>query len=215
MGTEVEYVDYVPSLSEPWLRWRLRRPIGRLTVPVLLHDGEPLTDSLQIVYWASDRASDPLAPPDLREAIESWNDRASAALEAGRLLTTHRVLADPTALQASLPFPLRHLGGVGRVAGRFAARQLVRKYPDGATSTDRLQVIRTFCEALRTALNGGEHVLDGPSYADLTAAVGLSFVQPDPGAPIAPEARACWTQADLVEAFPDLLAWRDRLLDVP
>lgn len=41
-------VAYVPMVAEPWLRWKLRRWSGRVTVPVWIDGERVLTDSLQI-----------------------------------------------------------------------------------------------------------------------------------------------------------------------
>lgn len=212
MEVDVDKRVYTPTISEPWLRWRTRRPRGPITVPVLLWDGPALLDGLDIVRWGSERAEEPLITPANDGAVEVWNTRSSRALEAGRLLTTQAVLADEKALSASLPPPIRRLGPLGRAIGRHASRQLLDKYAIGGDAAAWERTLETYCEELRSDLGGRPFLLDGPSYADITAAIGLSFVLPDPRAPIAPAALKCWTRVDLAEAYADLLAWRDGVL---
>lgn len=212
MGVAYQKQLYTPVLSEPGLRLRLRRLRGRITVPVLLWDGPPLTDSWDIVVWGSDRSDQPLAPPHHRDAVRAWHDRAERALCAGRLRTTTEVLASPGALAASLPPPMDRAGPVGRWIGRDAARRLLRKYGDGGTPTSWHDALARYCDELAEALSGGDHLLGEPSYADIAAAVGLSFIAPGPRSRVAEAARSCWTVPELAGAHPELLAWRDRIL---
>ena len=179
---------------------------------MLFTDDGPLTDSLAIAYWASDRSASPLAPAELRDDIARWNQRSEQALAAGRLLTTQAVLERPEALRASLPPEVAALGPLGGAIGRDAARRLLRKYGDGRTAAAHHDLLAEYCAELRGALAGGEHLLGRVSYADITAAIGLSFIAPDADAKVAPAARPCWTRDSLAAAYPDLLAWRDRVL---
>lgn len=210
-GVTYERHLYTPVLSEPWLRWRLGRRRGPVTVPVLLTDDGPLTDSLDIAWWASDHGV-AIAPPPLRDAIAAWNARADEALWAGRVLTTRAVLTDPEALVASLPPAIRRLGPLGRVVGRDTCERLLRKYPDARDDLALTDVLSRYADALAEALDEGEPLLGQPSYADITAAAGLAFVSPDPGARVAPAARHCWTRPGLAARHADLLSWRDRVL---
>jgi glutathione S-transferase len=213
MGVEVERKVYTPTLSEPGLRWALGRWRGRVTVPVLLRpDGPPLTDSFDIVCWASDRSETPLAPPELRAALREWDARAEAALSAGRQLTTLSVLDDPEALRASLPPLVRRLGPVGMAIGRDASWRLLEKYGDGRTEPAWEEDLACYVADLDRRLEEGEHLLGRPSYADLLAASGLAFVRPDAGAHVPDPARACWTRQELVDAYPRVFAWQDRVL---
>ena len=219
MGTAVQHRDYLPGLSEPRLRAELRRWTGRVTVPVLLlDDGTVLDDSLDIVLWASGRTARPLVPADRATDVRHWNGVADRMLAVGRLRTTRRVLEAPAALQASLPRPLDSLGPLGSAVGRLAARQLLRKY---AGSSD-LEALRAGTETLRAGLTHGarrsvrttDRLLGSTlTYADLTCAVGLSFVRPHPQHPLAEAARDCWTEAALLDTVGDLLAWRDAVLE--
>lgn len=213
MGVSVDLKLYTPTLSEPWLRWRLKRWRGRLSVPVLLRDdGPPLTDSFDIVCWGSDQSDAPLAPAHLRDGLREWNARAEAALSAGRQLTTLEVLEDDVALRASLPPPMKKLGPLGSIIGRDACWRLLEKYGDGRTPPAWEEDLRCYVADLDERLEAGDHLLGEPSYADLLAATGLAFVRPDEGSRVPKEALHCWTRHELVEAHPRVFAWQERVL---
>ncbi|MEM9860612.1 MAG: glutathione S-transferase N-terminal domain-containing protein [Myxococcota bacterium] len=211
-GTRFRLRNYKPFVDEPWLRWRLRRPWGGVTVPVLFTAGGPICDSLAIAYWGSDRANLPLAPARLRPEIERWNALAEDALCAGRLRATTLVVADTPALQASLPSPLPALGQPGLVVGRAASRAILRKYARSDSMADWDRALDRYVETLADALGDRLHLCDEPSYADIVAASGLAFVSPEARSPVPEVARAHWTRPDLVAAFPQLFEWRDCIL---
>ena len=208
MGVEVRTRTYVPVLSTPGLRLRLRRPVGRVTLPVLFHEGPPVMDSLDIVAWGAKRSERPLIDNTNRDEVARWSRVSDRLLEAGRVRTTHRVLGDPEALRESLPPFLRPLGPVGLAVGRNEARRLLRKYGDGPAA-DQVGRMRDALTTVQQALGGRDTLLDRFSYADVTVAVGLSFVRPHADHPLGPRARRCWTTDELAEAFAPLLEWRD------
>ena len=213
MGVPVRLRTYTPTLSEPWLRARLRRWRGRLTVPVLLRDdGPPLTDSFDIVCWASDQSPTPLAPSHLRDALRDWNARAEAMLSAGRQRTTWEVLDHDDALRASLPPPASALGPLGLWLGRDHCWRLLEKYGDGREPMAWEADLAWFVADLDTRLQQGDVLLGEPSYAELLLATALTFVRPDAGAAVPEAARACWSIPELVDAYPEVFRWQDRIL---
>ena len=205
---------YTPTLSELGVRWKLGRARGRMTLPILFPaDGPPLEDSLDIALWGAARSTRPIVADAERAEVIAWNDAASAMLEAGRARTTVRVTADPEALRESIPPQIRWMGPIGLAIGRDGGRRLLRKYgADGRTSEDWLRVMAEGCGRLRSSLAGREWLLGRFTYADLTAAIGLSFVRPHEKAPLGPRSRERWTEPDLAEQYADLLLWRDRVL---
>lgn len=213
MGVRYEKKLYTPTLSEPWLRVQLRRARGPVTVPVLLWEGEPITDSWEIVRWANDRSETKLIPDDQLPAVERWHHRAAdEALPAGRLRTTTHVLSSHRALQASLPPFMSALGPLGKVVGQDAAKRLLTKYGDGGNLGTWEQTLADYCAELEAELDGRDHLLDEPSYADIAAAYGLAFILPDARAKVPDAAKEMWTVPELVERHPALFAWRDRVL---
>lgn len=206
--------SYVPTLSEPLLRWRLGRFTGKLTTPILFpDDGPPLTDSFDIAVWASARSATPLIREDTLAACTHFNALADRALEAGRVRTTRRVRDDAVALRESSPPFLAWLGPVGSAIARKASNDLLAKY-SGPEHTDQVCQDQMFVALgeIEQALGKREWLLDAFSYADITAAVALSFVSPHASAPLGPTSRTLWTEPALAERFAGLITWRDRVL---
>lgn len=213
MGVDYALRAYVPTLSEPRLRLDLRRPFGKVTLPVLLRaDGPPICDSLDIVRWAAARSDRPVITPANEAEVVRWSAMSDRLMEAGRIRTARRVLADPAAQTASLPAPLRPLGPAGRLLARDAARRLLRKYGEDSSDDALLAAMRAVLDEARATLDGRETLLDRPSYADHCLAWALVFVRPHERQRIAPAAARCWTEPELAERYADLLAWRDRVL---
>lgn len=209
-GIAHSFHEFIPGVSEPLLRLALRRPFGRLSVPVLLpDDGPPLLDSLDIAFWADDRAPDRgVAPPALRDAISTWNAHAEVLMGAGRTRTLERVLREPAALAENVPPWLRWLGPVATATTAVVVRQVIEKY----RQPDQLEAMREPLEALRNATRGGGPLLgDRLGHADVVMAAALQFVDPVGGPlfPLGPAYRPCWREPTLAEEFADLLAWRD------
>lgn len=207
-GLQHRRMEYLPMLREPWLRWRLRRFTGRVTVPVLLTDQGAVGDSFDIARLAL--AGGPYWPEDA--ALVAWNGWSERMLELGRTRTTRQVLSDPDALLASLPAALSGLGPLSTLLARVAARYLLRKYgvaEDQATLEARMDAL---LDQLAGVLADQEYLLGRLSYADLSAAAGLCFVSPPADLPISPLARPHWTVPTLATRYAPLLAWRDRVL---
>ena len=98
------YEEYVPMLGEPLLRLRLRRPTGKVSVPVLLDEGRAFTDSFDIARHAERVGSgDPIFPEAVLAEIMRWNERSNAGLAAGRALTVERTGKSPEAKAEALP----------------------------------------------------------------------------------------------------------------
>lgn len=199
---------YLPTLTEPWLRLKLGRIRGKVTVPVLFTAQGALTDSLEIARYA-------LGETALwadHDAIAGWNDWSQQLLELGRVRTTALVREDPEALRASLPSGLDRLGPVGLAVGRDAARRLLRKYPV-AGGPDPVDAMAALLDELQQALQGRRFLVgEDLSYADVTAAIGLSFVQAPLSLPVGGASRPHWEVPALVERYASVLRWRDGVL---
>lgn len=205
---------YVPTLSEPALRWQTRRWTGPVSVPVLIpEDGPALTDSTAIAAWASARGRHGLLPPSSEAAVRPYVALAQRALDAGRVCATRRVLDDPGALREALPPPLRALGPVGLPVARQVAHGLLRKY-GGDVPEDAAAALSAALEALEAAVDDRPHLVAGRlTWADLAVASALAFVRPPPSLRLPPHTAAAFTDADLTARFDGLLAWRDAVED--
>lgn len=211
-GVPHERVFHQPVVGEPGLRRRMGRWRGKLTLPVLLTEAGPLTDSYEIARYAEAHGRGAPLFPDEAE-VARWNGISEAILAAGRQDTVLRTMASPEATLESLPKPAQGLPKrLGLAVGAWGGRYLQRKYPlDSAEYAARM---REGLLALREGLDaGGGHLLGAYSYADITMATALAFVKPvdDAYIRLGPHSRGCWTHPTLSEEFADLIAWRDAL----
>jgi glutathione S-transferase len=208
---------YEPIVGEYVLRWQMRRPFGRLTVPVLRDGDRWLTDSFNIARHAeSIGRGSPLFPEHRLEEIGAWNRRSEAALAAGRAILMRswgntRELAI-AALPDRIPEPLKPLFlPIGRQRLRaFMARYSIR---EGDLSPEAM--LTAELDALEQALDGRRYLLDdGFTYADVAMALTLQQVQPvDPRyiVRMAGLGPAGMNVPELESRYAGLIAWRDDL----
>jgi glutathione S-transferase len=204
---------FVPMLTEPWLRIKLRRFTGKITAPVLFtDDGRALTDSFDIARFADTLGDGPrLFPAGQEEEMRRWNDRSEEILRAARALSVAKAIDDPDARREAVPSVVPR--ALRPAMGRVGVVYLQKKY---ALSLDREASAAVVAEGLRTlreALAGKPTLGPELTYADIVMAVSLQLV-----APVAHEyiklgraTRRVCTHAPIVEEFADLLKWRDEL----
>lgn len=210
-----QYREHIPLLGEWWLR-RNTPPGVKPSVPLLLDDEGPVPGSLAIARRAEALGQGaPLFPAEAAELIARWEDTSERVLGVARASVVERLprfkRAQAESLPAFLPAWSRSLFAP---SSRMAARFLVRKHHAPADVAAALRdVVRPAFEQLRAALGGRPYLADRFTYADVTAAVMLQFVQPvdDRYLPLKPGTRELWTHAELAADVPDLLAWRDGL----
>ncbi|MCB9617607.1 MAG: glutathione S-transferase [Sandaracinus sp.] len=207
-GVPYDFETYAPIVGEPGLRRRLGRLKGRVSVPVLFVDGQPLEDSVAIARWAEARGrGEPLFFDD--DAVTHWVSIAERGLSAGRARAAEATKADPEAQKEAVAFlaPAPFHGALRPVA-RFGAWMLARKY--GAPPP--LELERSL-EALREGLGDGRHLLGGRlSFADLAMAGMLEFVAPGEHIRRGVAEKRVWGDARHANRFADLVAWRDALI---
>lgn len=207
---DYEYEEYIPTLSEPGLRWRIRQWSGKVSVPVLFVGRRVLRGSWEIVSYANEVSL--RAPLGNMTIIDQWDKLSEAALAEGRTRVVRAVLNNEMALEEALPqFIPKTLRTSLRFLARDAAARLDKKY----AHLYQPGAIRKALEATRNRLSesGNDYLLGEFSYADVTMAVVLEVIAPvarvEP--PLGPETERCWHDAKLAEEFDDLVQWRDRL----
>jgi len=208
---------YLPVFGELALRFRMRRPTGRITVPVLRDGRLWLTDSYDIARHAeSIGRGAPLFPRDRLGEIALWNRRSEAALAAGRAILMRTWIDTPELADAALPpgvpaalLPLLRPLGRNRLAAFMAKHRW-----DAAEGTPDAVLAREL-DGLEAALAGRRHLLgDAFSYADIAMALTLQQVSPvDPRyivrmAGVGPSGM---NVPEIVERYAGLIAWRDAL----
>lgn len=212
-------VEHVPMLGAPLLRARLRRPVGRVTVPALIDGKHVFRDSFDIALHAERRGQgEPLFPRGMKDAIATWNARSERILEAGRGLLLDKTLGSAAAMQEAIPsaFPRAARSRVVWMA-KAGVRFLAWKYGSGGRdpSTECERIAREL-EAFREVLSGTEsYVLGRFTYADVVMAASLQVVWPvsNRWVPLGDGTRGVWEEPALAGRFSDLLAWRDWLYD--
>jgi glutathione S-transferase len=213
-----ETVEHLPMLGEGALRIAARKPVGRVSVPLLVDGDRAIFDSFEIARYAEQVGlGEPLLPEASMAAIMRWNQIAEQVTGAGRSLVTARTLGDPETLVEALPpfIPARARGSLAPLAG-LGARFLQYKYGyRGVTEPRARAAAREGLLEVREAIRGGRRHLIGDqlTYADIAAATALQFFKPvaDLYVPLGPATRRTWFQPDIADEFADLVAWRDQL----
>jgi glutathione S-transferase len=144
---------HMPLVGEIGLRWRSRRWIGRVSVPLLEGDGVRLMDSLAIARYAERAGSaPPLFPTGLDAGIDAWVSLSETLMCAGRA----RVLAGgPHAMEAlrevgpRVPAILSPLRDMALVA---ATAYLARKYEVQRGRKENPASARTVLDRLRAVV---------------------------------------------------------------
>jgi len=217
-GLAFRKIEHVPMLGERRLRRVLGHPSGRVTVPVLIADGQTLTNSWDIALYAERVGRGArLIPEELEGDVRRWHDLAEATMTVGRGLILARLLQSDAALQETLPPALpRPVRRLLLPVARHVTRWFARKYELDLGTTARAEdALRESLAALRSALVRSEYVLGRFSYADIIAASLLQAVVPvaDRYLRLGPATRQVWTKPELAAAYPDLVSWRDRLYE--
>lgn len=212
-GVEYERRAYRPLIDEPALRLKLKRWREPVTVPILETDEGVLDDSFAIARYANRTADGtPLIPVGALEAVARYNELANRGMAAGRGASLERMLDEPEALREMVPKPLRR--GLGPLAAPIAGagiRRTIRKYAPVTPADPRATLIDVL-DTLRADLDGSPVLLDQFTYADITAAQVLAFVEPPAThLRIGDAVRRAYRDPKLAERYADLIDWRDAL----
>ncbi len=209
-GLAYGYREYIPTLSEPGLRWRMRQWRGSVSVPVLFAGDRIYRGSWEIACYANEMSGD--ARLGDMAVIKSWDELSEKALAEGRTRVVRGVLNNHQALEESLPgFVPSFLRRPMRFLSRDAAKRLDRKYAHLVSPGALRQALERTREGLTEA--GGNYLLGRFSYADISMAVVLEVVAPiaDTEPPLGPATLQCWNDLDMASEFQDLVEWRNRL----
>lgn len=208
------YDAYIPLLGELKLRIRMRKPSGRVTLPVL-HDGDAwLTDSFEIARYADRMGSGPpLFPGDKLAEVAEWNRRSEAALSAGRALMMLASADDPAMALPFLP------PGVPPALKPFllplakkGVEIFIAKYQMREGEGSHVAVFEHELDALDKALSGRRYLVgDALSYADIAMAMVLQGISPVDERYMPRLPGDGDSNGKLKRRYADLIAWRDQL----
>ncbi|HEX5515234.1 MAG TPA: glutathione S-transferase N-terminal domain-containing protein [Gammaproteobacteria bacterium] len=209
-GVSYRYAEYTPTLSEPWLRWRMRQWSGSVSVPVLFVGKQVLRGSWDIAEYASKYAGD----GRLGDFVEvaKWNELSELALAEGRARVVNCVRQSRQALDEAMTGLIpRPLHTPLRFVARTAAQRLDRKYAHLVVPGALRRALLLTRAGL--AESASDYLLGRFSYADIVMVVILEMIAPvartEP--PLGPATKQCWSDPALVEEFADLVQWRNRL----
>lgn len=215
-GIPFVYREYRPGLGALGLRWRLRRALGKVSVPVLFLD-TPLADGKDYVdgsYAIAQWAGGALFAGHDQAAILAWNDRCDRALEHGRARVISALIQSEAGLdemaEGAAP---KALAGAVRPLAKLIASNTLRKYQP---APPREALLEALAMADKARLAPGAYMLGETfSFADIAVACMLEVVEPvgDRFARRGALARAMWRDPELAEAYRDLLGWRDALCE--
>lgn len=216
------YREHLILFGMPELRWRLKKPCGDITVPLLI---DPKTgakgavmDSFEIAKHVDVTGSGrPLFPEGRMDEIREINRLSETALDAVRALTIHRILSDKTAqLELLPPFIPKTLRRATRwmvpIGTGYLIREFeVRKKTITGFEEDYRQVLNAFRGRLASSQTGC--LLGDFSFADIAAAAALQGVEPveHPTIPMSPGIRNLWRHPELAKKYADLVEWRDQI----
>lgn len=214
-GVSYRKRHYVPMLGEPALRLRMRRLVGRVTLPVWIDGDRVLTDSFEIAREAERIGhGTPLFPEGADADVAAWNELGERMLAVGRARIVRLARAHEDMRLEFVHAPLRR---VRPLALRLAAQCLgyfERKYALRDVPVDDEGILRDGFDRLRAAIGDGGHVLGGFSYADIAMALTVTFIVP-PAPPLlrmGDASRRRLGDEGLARDYSDLVRWRDGLL---
>lgn len=207
---------YKPLLGELALRRAVGRWRGPVSVPILETEGGVLEGGFAIADHAQTYGSRPVLPGPQRDDIVRWDERASAAMSAGRACALERTLDSRAALIELAPRQLRSLPGTAALT-RAGIQRTLRKYRP-VTPTNPGAFLEETLVALKEALEDGHetdgvrHLLPTFGYADISMAQVLAFVEPpSDGLRLGKANRQTYRDGRLAERYRDLVEWRDAL----
>ncbi|EYF05193.1 glutathione S-transferase family protein [Chondromyces apiculatus] len=210
-----EAVEHVPLVGDLRLRWLLRKPTGRVSVPVLEDGGDIYGDSFQIARHAEAiGAGRPLFPAGHEAEIAAWNLLSEQLLVTGRgVMLLGQIEDAQTALDALPPGVPEALKPVLAPLARRALSAFVDKYRmRDAAASHRPVLDQTMAAFAKVLADGRRYLVGGAfTYADITMAASLQGVSPvdERYMPVGPGGREAWTRPELVARHPEVLAWRD------
>lgn len=212
---DYKFEEYLPIVGELRLRVLMRKPTGRVTVPVL-KDDRWYTDSFDIARHADRIGSgDRLMPEDKLGEVAAWNARSEAALAAGRAIMMLRMAGDPEMIKAVIPKGVPAvLDPLLMPVARKGLESVIVKYRMREGEGVHESAVTEVLDALAAAVSPEQPYLLGKfSYADIAMAAVLQGVSPVDEAfmPVGLGGREAWENRAVAARYPGLLKWRDEI----
>ncbi len=213
-GVPYKYKNHEVIFGMPMLAWQAKRPMGEITVPLLLHDDGP---SIMGSFEIAKSQAQILFPAAHLETIEKLEKLSEEILDLTRALSMIRVERSPELQIGSLPdyVPAPVKPFLTSLA-RLGLSYLRKHFPAPLTYEQSLQKMDALLEQMRAIWQNrsSEFVCgDSFSHADIICAVTLMGVEP-----VAQEfhklpkaIRQAFATPELKEKYKDMLTWRDQV----
>ncbi len=209
-------VEHVPMVYEPLLRIASREARRKPTVPMLFDGKHVLRDSFAIARHVDAHGNGETLFPSPHDAeITRWNERVEDLMQNARARVVQRIPTNTAALRDELPSFLRPLGKVLTPVARLGLGFVAQKFDTASVAAAPSEAaMASVLELAQTAIARGPYLVGGSfSFADLALACGVDFIAPHARSPHSPAGREVWCEPRLAAAFPDVVAWRDRIIE--
>lgn len=208
------YTEYTTLLGEPLLRFKVSKPFGKVSVPLLITPNGRVNDSFEIANFSDgDSKKIPLVPVAHFDKIKEWAESAELALCSARIRATRRIRDSSEALADRLP---SYTPGFLRNAlvpmAYVATEYILHKYQLEEDDDEKLlRNMDVFFSKADKALNGREFVSENFSFADIVIATAIQALTPVDNKYIylGLPSRKCMCEPALSEIYSSLIEWRD------
>ncbi len=209
------YKEHLMIFDMPFLRFKLRRPFGDVTVPALIDGPIRLTDSWDIARYAENLGKGKkIFPENHLKKIQEFNEWSEQALSASRVLMTEKISKDPEALMTALPKFIpevfrKYFLFMAKIGLGYIQKEFDTKSQLGCCEEKLRKVFEILRKSLAQSKTG--YLLDELTYADIAMAVSLQFISPisERYQKIPDALRRCEHHEKLAKEFSDLIKWRD------
>ncbi|MBL8739999.1 MAG: glutathione S-transferase family protein [Myxococcales bacterium] len=209
-------VEHVPLVYEPLLRLASREARRKPTVPMLFDGNLVVRDSFAIARHVDQHGSgDKLIPSEHDAEITRWNDRVEELMQNARARVVQRIPSSTAALRDELPSFLRPFGRVLTPVARLGLGFVAHKFDTASVASAPSEAaMASVLESAQAAIARGPYLVGNRfTFADVALACGVDFVAPHPRSAHSPAGREVWCEPKLAAAFPDVVAWRDRIIE--
>lgn len=232
---QYELIQYEPPITQLWLRYKMGKLstifTESITVPILfLPDGSYINDSFEIYEYVCKQYPGPnlgkinvdVFKKEHIDKVIRIKSLVDKVLEAGRIRGAVAMLNSNELLSSLSPGPFKYLGSIGRAITASFLKSFRDKYmtDEYLDHDENLEIMKRCLFELRKELKSNEgfnYAIPelGFTYADILAATACFGITPTQDVfELQPVLANLIIEKELVEMFPDLLAYRAKLYEL-